>query len=78
MMVGLVEIVASLLGPVWKDFLLTLKYILDSEVDICNRHLNIVVCESGYCPLHNISKNLDNLYNSVKHLDIIGIIRIVP
>lgn len=73
------EIVEPWCGPVWAEFLLSLKYILDIEVNMYNVHLDIRVCESGECPLEKkISNNLDNLYMTVKHLDLIGIIGILP
>lgn len=45
------EIVEPWCGPVWAEFLLSLKYILDIEVNMYNVHLDIRVCESGECPL---------------------------
>lgn len=45
------EIVESWWGPVWAEFLLSLKYILDIEVNMYSVHLDIRVCESRECPL---------------------------
>lgn len=39
-----------------------LKYIVDLNLTMCNKHLDVVVSKSGEVPLERISKDLDNLY----------------
>lgn len=47
---GTCETVESWCGSVWTEFQLSLKYILDIEINMYSIHLGIRVCESGECP----------------------------
>lgn len=68
-MLKLTEIVEAWWGTYLSSFLLSLKYTLDNEVNMCNSHLDIEIYETGERLLEKISTSFENLNITVKHLD---------
>lgn len=73
-MLKLTEIVEAWWGTYLSSFLLSLKYTLDNEVNMCNSHLDIEIYETGERLLEKISTSFENLNITVKHLDLMTLL----